>query len=229
MSTPGGPPVRPLGLGDIADLREYERVRDDYRRRVIELKRRRRVTLGPIMSLVFESAETVRFQIQEMARVERIGTDEGILGELDVYNRLLPGGGELSATLFIELTSDAELRHWLPRLVGIERAVGIELPTGEVVGSHPEQSHEEALTRDEITPAVHYVPLRVPIRPGRAPGRGAGGAWSPCTPSTRPGPSSGRPRGPSWRAISGARPPWRPSSEPAKAPHQGEFGPPDHL
>jgi len=157
VSTPGGPPVRPLGLGDIADLREYERVRDDYRRRVIELKRRRRVTLGPIMSLVFECAETVRFQIQEMARVERIGTDEGILGELDVYNRLLPGGGELSATLFIELTSDAELRHWLPRLVGIERAVGIELPTGEVVGSHPEQSHEEALTRDEITPAVHYV------------------------------------------------------------------------
>jgi hypothetical protein len=153
----GDQPVRPLELDDIADLRAYERVRDDYRRRIIELKRRRRVALGPIVSLVFESPETVRFQIQEMARAERITTDEGIRGELEVYNRLLPGGGELSATMFIELTSEDELRHWLPRLVGIERAVGIELSSGEVVGSQPEASHAAALTRDEVTPAVHYV------------------------------------------------------------------------
>ncbi len=156
--TPGsGHPVRPLRLDDIADLRAYERVRDDYRRRVIELKRRRRVALGPIISFVFESPETVRFQIQEMARAERITTDEGIQDELEVYNRLLPGGGELSATMFIELTSEAELRNWLPRLVGIERAVGIELSSSEVVASEPEASHAEALTRDEVTPAVHYV------------------------------------------------------------------------
>ena len=157
MSPVGDQPVRPLELEDIVDLRAYERVRDEYRRRIIELKRRRRVALGPIVSLVFESAETVRFQIQEMARAERITTDEGIRDELDVYNRLLPGGGELSATMFIELTSEADLRHWLPRLVGIERAIGIELATGEVVGSRPEASHAEALTRDEVTPAVHYV------------------------------------------------------------------------
>jgi hypothetical protein len=153
----GGHPARPLRLDDIADLRAYERVRDDYRRRVIELKRRRRVALGPIISVVFESPETVRFQIQEMARAERITTDERIQDELEVYNRLLPGGGELSATMFIELTSEAELRNWLPRLVGIERAVGIELSSGEAVASEPEASHAEALTRDEVTPAVHYV------------------------------------------------------------------------
>jgi hypothetical protein len=150
-------PPRSLGVDDIVDLRAYERVRDDYRRRVIELKRRRRVGLGPVITLVFENAETVRFQIQEMARAERITTDEGIRDELEVYNRLLPGEGELSATLFIELTSEAELRHWLPRLVGIERAIGLELSSGEVAMSRPEEAHAQALTREEVTPAVHYV------------------------------------------------------------------------
>lgn len=157
MSAVSERPVRPLELDDIVDLRAYERVRDEYRRRMIELKRRRRVGLGPVISLVFENVETVRFQIQEMARAERITTDEGIREELDVYNRLLPGDGELSATLFIELTSEAQLRDWLPRLVGIERGVGIELCSGEVVTSQPERSHAAALTRQGVTPAVHYV------------------------------------------------------------------------
>jgi hypothetical protein len=150
-------PVRPLELDDIVDLRAYERVRDEYRRKVIELKRRRRIALGPVISLVFENPETVRFQVQEMARAERITTDEGIRGELEVYNRLLPGNGELSATMFIELTSEGELREWLPRLVGIERAIGIELASGTVVTSVPEAAHAEALTRADVTPAVHYV------------------------------------------------------------------------
>lgn len=156
MTTRGARSVRPLRLGDIADLRAYERVRDEYRAQVIELKRRRRVSLGPIMSLVFDSPETVRFQIQEVARAEKIATDEGILAELEVYNRLLPGNGELSATLFIELTREADLRNWLPRLVGIERSVGIELSSGEVIWSRPEQTHAGALTRG-VTPTLHYL------------------------------------------------------------------------
>ena len=150
-----------LGLDDILDLRAYERVRDDYRRRVIELKRSRRLALGPHLSAVFECADTVRFQIQEMARAERIVTDEGLQHELDVYNRLLPAEGELSATLFVELTSEEDLRHWLPRLVGIERALAFEIGDPEarpdVVASIPEQSHADALTRESVTAAVHYV------------------------------------------------------------------------
>ena len=81
-------------------------MREDYRARVIARKRNRRVALGPIMTLVFECVDTVRFQVQEMARVEKIISDEAIQVELDIYNRLLPGERELSATLFIELTSD---------------------------------------------------------------------------------------------------------------------------
>lgn len=159
-----------LSLDDIVDLRAYERVRDEYRQRVIALKRRRRVPLGQIATVVFECAETVRFQVQEMARAEQIATDEGIQQELDVYNRLLPRPGELSATLFLELTSEADLRHWLPRLVGIERALAIEVGSAEAAGgppavvvSEPEASHAESLTREAVTPAVHY--LRFPFGP----------------------------------------------------------------
>jgi len=148
--------TRGLTLDDVLDLRAYERVREDYRSRVISRKRNRRVSLGPIMTLVFECVDTVRFQVQEMARVEKIISDEAMQVELDIYNRLLPGERELSATLFIELTSDHDLREWLPRLVGIERRIGISMD-GDAVASVPEAEHAAALTRDTITPAVHYL------------------------------------------------------------------------
>jgi hypothetical protein len=153
--------TRTLTLADIEDLRAYERQRDDYRRRVIELKRRRRVSVGPIVSLVFENRETMRSQVQEMARAERMVSDEQIQKELDIYNSLIPEPGELSATLFIELTAEDALRDWLPRLVGIEHSVVMRLPgpdpVGDVVRAVPESAHEEALTRAEITASVHYI------------------------------------------------------------------------
>jgi Protein of unknown function (DUF3501) len=148
--------VEPLTLADVLDLRAYERVREQYRDGVIARKRNRRVELGPIVTLVFESFDTVRFQVQEMARVEKIISDEALQVELDVYNRLLPAPGELSATLFIELTSDEALREWLPRLVGIERQVGLRFGD-QHVASVPEAEHAAALTRDNVTPAVHYL------------------------------------------------------------------------
>jgi hypothetical protein len=151
--------VPPLTLADVLDLRAYERVREDYRAKIIARKVDRRVALGAVMTLVFECFDTVRFQVQEMARVEKIISDEAIQVELDIYNRLLPATGELSATLFIELTSEAELREWLPKLVGIERAIGFSVG-GQVVPSEPEAEHGAALTRDTVTPAVHYLRFR---------------------------------------------------------------------
>lgn len=145
-----------LTLDDIADLRAYERERDAFRDRIIALKRVRRVQVGPVVTLVFENRDTVRFQIQEMARAEKLMTDEQIRTELDVYNPLIPEAGQLSATLFVELTSEEQLRQWLPKLVGIERAV--ELRIGDrVVRSVPEEQHAQQLTREEITASVHYV------------------------------------------------------------------------
>jgi hypothetical protein len=160
----GGGAVRDLTLDDVLDLRAYERVRGDYRAKVIAMKKNRRVALGPIMTLVFECLDTVRFQIQEMARVEKIISDEAIQTELDIYNRLLPAPGELSATLLIELTTESDLREWLPKLVGIETQLGVALD-GDVVLSVPEADHAAALSREEITPAVHY--LRFPFSNGQ--------------------------------------------------------------
>jgi hypothetical protein len=148
---------RALTLDDIQDLRAYERDRDEFRRRIIALKRRRRVAVGPIITLVFESRDTMRFQVQEMARAERMLTDSQIQGELDIYNALIPGPGDLSASMFVELTSEDELREWLPKLVGVERAVELLLPGDQRVVAAPERAHEEALTRAEMTASVHYV------------------------------------------------------------------------
>lgn len=163
--------TRKLTLDDIAEPRSYEREREEFRRRIIELKKLRRVGVGPIVTLMFENRDTIRFQVQEMARAEQIFTDAGIQHELDTYNPLIAEPGELSATLFIELTSKEELREWLPKLVGIERSVEIRIgdePGTDVVRSIPEEQHESQLTREEVTPSVHYVRFRLtPAQVGR--------------------------------------------------------------
>ena len=153
-----------LTLDDIDDARAYERERDEFRSHVIALKKRRRITIGQFVTLVFECRDTIRFQIQEMARAERLHTDEAIQAELDIYNPLLPTPGRLSATLFLELTTDEMLREWLPRLVGIERS--IELRVGDhVVSCTPEAAHQAQLTREATTAAVHYIEFN--LTPGQ--------------------------------------------------------------
>jgi hypothetical protein len=159
--------ARPLTLVDIVDLRAYERERDDFRRSVIAEKRVRRVTVGSLVTLNFESRTTVRFQVQEMARAEKLTTDAQIQHELDIYNRLLPSPGELSATLFLELTTEEQLQTWLPRLVGVEHSGVLLIGEGsgiQLVRSVPEEDHEMQLTRVDVTSAVHYV--RFPFTPG---------------------------------------------------------------
>jgi len=145
-----------LTLDDIADLREYERERETFRSHVIALKKKRRIALGPFVTLVFENRDTIRFQIQEMARAERMLSDEAIQTELDIYNPLIPEPGRLSATLFIELTTKDELVEWLPKLVGVERSVQLRIGD-HVVPARPEDAHEAQLTRADVTASVHYV------------------------------------------------------------------------
>ena len=149
--------TRSLILDDIVDNAAYEDERDEFRTRIIALKKRRRIGVGEFVTLVFENRETMRFQIQEMARVERMDSDAAIEGELAVYNKLIPEPGSLSATLFIELTSDEDLRSWLPKLVGIEKSIELRLSDGTVIVDIPEADHEAQLTREEITASVHYI------------------------------------------------------------------------
>lgn len=156
-----------LDLNDIVDLRAYERERPELQQRVLALKRRRRIAVGPIVTLLFENRETIRFQIQEMARAEKMLRDEQILEELEVYNPLIPDAGELSATMFIELTSKPELEEWLPKLVGVERSVQLRLGD-EIVKAEPEAAHDEQLTREDVTASVHYIRFQLsPDQVGR--------------------------------------------------------------
>jgi hypothetical protein len=151
---------RKLTLDDIADLRAYERERQEFRQQVIELKKKRRLGVGPFITLVFENRQTIRFQIQEMARVERLYSDEQIETELRIYNPLVPEPGNLAATMFVELTNESDLREWLPKLVRVERAVSLRIGTGDRATTVPltlDAEHEAQLTREDTTSAVHYL------------------------------------------------------------------------
>jgi hypothetical protein len=163
-----------LTLDDIADIRAYERERDEFRARIIALKKRRRVSVGPYVTLVFENRDTIRFQIQEMARAERIFSDDRIQAELDIYNPLIPEPGSLRATMFIELTAEDDLRTWLPKLVGIERTIELRLPDGTAVAATPDEDHAEQLTRDTVTASVHYLGFE--LSPGEVAAFGSGGS-----------------------------------------------------
>jgi hypothetical protein len=151
--------MRKLTVDDILDGRAYERERAELRAAIIALKRRRRVALGELITVVFENTETMRWQVMEMARAERMLLDEQIAHEVDTYNELVPDDGELSATLFLELRSDAELREWLPKLIGVERCVALVLADGTTVAGEP--LDEERLTRDDVTAAVHFLRFRL--------------------------------------------------------------------
>jgi len=148
---------RKLVLADIADVRAYERERDEFRAHVIELKRRRRVHLGTIVTFLFENRDTIRFQIQEMARVEKLVSDEDIQVELDIYNPMIPEPGQVCATMFIELTSDGQMREWLTKLAGVENSVLLVAADGTEVRAVVDEQHEEGLTRENVTAAVHYL------------------------------------------------------------------------
>ena len=148
---------RKLVLSDILEQRAYERIRETRRAEVIELKRRRRIALGTIVTVMFENRATMQSQIQEMLRVERVVSDEGVLEELKAYNPLIPEAGQLCATVFIELVTDDQMREWLTKLVDIEKSIVIKLANGQVVKSIVDEAHAEQLTRETVTAAVHYI------------------------------------------------------------------------
>ena len=179
MSTPTNTvPSRKLSIEDILDLRAYERVRAESRAEVIELKKLRRISLGPVVTLMFENRVTMRSQIHEMIRAEKVMRDEQVMEELHAYNPLIPEAGQLSATLFIELVTEDEMREWLPKLVNIESSIVVRLSDGSEVRSITEEAHAEQLTRDYVTAAVHYV--RFEFTPEQVEKFATGGAQIAC-------------------------------------------------
>jgi hypothetical protein len=110
--------MKQVELSDIRDIAQYEKARDGFRRRIIELKKRRRLQVGPQVTFVFENRDTVLFQIQEMIRAERIVHEAAIRHELDTYNRLLPEDHELAATMLIELQEPGRIREEITKFHG---------------------------------------------------------------------------------------------------------------
>jgi len=141
-----------LSLDDIMGISAYEKVRDNFRRGIIELKQKRRVAVGTKVSLVFENRDTVIFQIQEMLRAERITDLDKIREEIDVYNGLIPEPGELSATLFLEIEDQTNLREELLQFLGIDEALFLR------VGNHTIHARfEEGRSKEDKISAVQYV------------------------------------------------------------------------
>jgi len=148
--------MRPLAREEIVPLAAYADVRDAFRRAVIAHKRARRVSVGPNVTLVFEDRETLRFQVQEMLFVERIDEPERVQHELDVYNELMPGARELSATLFVEITEPGRIRAELDRLVGIDEHLALVLDAGAAERALPARFDAKQLEEDRIS-AVQYI------------------------------------------------------------------------
>jgi hypothetical protein len=150
--------MKKIGPADIKPLHEYELIRDDWRKSVIETKARRRILLGQKMSLVFENRLTVLNQIQEMCRAERIVKPDAVQQEIDVYNELLPGDGELSATLLIEITDERRIQPELDGLIGLTTGRHVFLEAG---GRKVWARFLEGQSREDRIAAVQY--LRFPV------------------------------------------------------------------
>jgi len=155
--------MKKIALSDLSNLYEYEKVRDEMRAHVIALKRHRRLGVGENVSLLFENRATVLFQIQEMVRTERIVADDKLQEELDTYNALIPGPGELSATLFLEIPEIAymtheQLRVTVNRFQGLDRE-SVWLKAGPCSLA---AEFEGGGSNEEKMAGVHYLKFTVP-------------------------------------------------------------------
>jgi hypothetical protein len=136
-------------------LEAYAKARPEFRAKVMAHKKDRALHLGSNVTLIFEDELTIRYQIQEMLRAERIFEDEGINDELDAYNPLVPDGSNWKATMMIEYPDENERRAWLARLIGIEDRVWVQVAGCERVHAIADEDLERE--NAEKTSSVHFM------------------------------------------------------------------------
>jgi hypothetical protein len=149
----------------LLSLEEYARQRPQFREKVMAHKKRRTVHLGEHVTLQFEDELTIRYQVQEMLRIERIFEDEGIEGELQAYNPLVPDGGNWKATMLIEYPDEAERRTMLAQLKGIEKRAWVQAAGAERVYAIADEDLERE--NEDKTSSVHFLRFELP-QPVRA-------------------------------------------------------------
>jgi len=148
--------MKPIALADIKGPALYAGIREDFRRRIIELKRHRRLAVGDRVTLVFENRHTLLFQIEEILRAEGIREPEQIQHEIDIYDHLLPADDSLSASLFIEVPADADARAELDRLIGLDEHLVLH------IGPHAARAEfEPDRSTDQRISAVQYTRYRL--------------------------------------------------------------------
>ena len=150
----------------LLSLEAYARQRKEFRARVIAHKKDRTVHLGAHVTLMFEDELTIRYQVQEMLRIERTFEEQGIRDELDAYNPLIPDGRNLKATMMIEYADAEERKHALSKLKGIEDRVWIQVEGCARVYAIADEDLERE--NEEKTSAVHFLRLELDDEMARA-------------------------------------------------------------
>lgn len=140
---------------DLMSLEEYSQKRGEIRQQIIVHKRTRTLHIGPNLTLLFEDRETMRYQVQEMLRAERIFEAAGIQEELDAYNPLIPDGSNWKATMLIEFDDEAERRQALAKLIGIEDRVWLQVHGHAQVFPIADEDLERETA--EKTSSVHFL------------------------------------------------------------------------
>jgi hypothetical protein len=156
----------------LLSLEAYAKQRSDFRARVIAHKKQRCVALGEHLTLVFEDELTIRYQIQEMLRIERIFEEDGIRGELEAYNPLVPDGGNWKATMLLEYPDVEERHRRLAQLKGIEDRVWLQVEGGERVLAIADEDLDRE--NEEKTSAVHFLRFELTAEMRSALNSGAG-------------------------------------------------------
>ena len=151
-----------LTQDSLVTLETYARARNTFRAEVMAHKKNRNVALGGHVTLIFEDEKTIRYQVQEMLRAEKIFDEAGIQNELDAYNPLIPDGSNWKVTMMIEYEDVAERRRMLTRLVGIENRVWVKIAGFERVFAVADEDLERAT--GQKTSAVHF--LRIELTSG---------------------------------------------------------------
>ncbi|MEW8249253.1 MAG: DUF3501 family protein [Candidatus Thiodiazotropha sp.] len=144
-----------LSHDDLYSLEEYARIRPEFRAKVIDHKKSRRLAIGPHAALYFEDELTMQYQIQEMLRIERIFEQQGIQDELDVYNPLIPDGMNWKATFMMEYHDVEERKQALTELIGIEAAIWVAVSGFDKV--RPIANEDLERSTEEKTSAVHFL------------------------------------------------------------------------
>jgi hypothetical protein len=144
-----------LTRNDLYSLEKYSAIKTDYRAKVMEHKKHRRVPIGEHATLYFEDALTMQYQVQEMLRLERIFESEGIQEELDVYNPLIPNGSNWKATFMVEYDDVEERKKALAKLIGIEDTVWVRVGDFEKVFAISNEDLDR--TAPDKTSAVHFM------------------------------------------------------------------------